>query len=152
MNTSRLWNLRFAVLALVACPAAFAHGQSPPIAAVRGAGDELSPIELKLLGAWQGGACIGNYTFNSDRSFVLDAFTPGGNTITGSWHTRWDSLPPTLALKCETSDFRTKAPNRPEYRYLGKTLELKLLELNDDILVYRAPDPNGEQRFERVKK
>jgi hypothetical protein len=105
---------------------------------------ELRALEDKLLGEWHGPACGGNYTFGKDQSFKLESFTPGGNTITGTWSIRWDELPPTLVLDCKTSDF-TKDPNREEFAYLGKEWPLKIIELNDRRLVYRVPDAEGQQ-------
>jgi hypothetical protein len=117
-----------------------------------GRSSELVAIEQKLLGTWRGPACGGDYTFNPDGTYMLRNFTPGQNTLTGTWSIRWDALPPTLLLTCKTSDFKKKYPTWPEYEYLGKTLELKLLELNSGTLVYRAPDPQGEWRGSRPEK
>ena len=98
---------------------------------------DLAALEQKILGFWQGPACGGDYTFNPDGTFVMENFTPGQNTLTGTWSIRWDALPPTLLVTCKTSDFKKKAPNWPEYEYLNKTQEFKLLELNDKSLSYR---------------
>ena len=38
-------------------------------------------------------------------------------------------------MNCKTSDFKKKDPTRAEYEYLGKALELNLLELNGDAFV-----------------
>jgi hypothetical protein len=118
--------------------------------------DALAELERKLLGVWRGPPCGGDYTFNNDGTFVLRNFTPGGNTLTGVWSVRWEALPPTLVLEFKSSDFRKKDPDREEFKYLGKALELKLLELNRETLVYRLPNDSGEkltdvneQRFER---
>ena len=112
----------------------------------------MAALEKKLLGAWEGPPCGGDYTFKSDGAYVCTHFTPGDNTLTGRWSLRWDALPPTLILTCETSDFKKKTPNWPEYEYLGKAMEVKLLELNDDTLVYRSPKDQWEWRGERPKK
>jgi len=98
---------------------------------------ELAALKRKLLGDWRGGPCVGDYTFNADGTFELRNFTPGQNILTGTWTLRWDALPPTLVVTCRTSDFRKRDPSRPEYEYLGKALELKLLELDGDTLVLR---------------
>ena len=113
---------------------------------------DLAALERKLLGIWQGPSCGGDYTFNSDGTFDLQNFTPGGNTLTGTWSLRWDALPPTLVLMCKTSDFKTKDPTREEYEYLAKALELQLLELNSDALVLRFPDRKWEWRGSRPEK
>lgn len=98
---------------------------------------DLALLELKVLGFWQGPACGGDYTFNPDGTYVMENFTPGQNTLTGTWSIRWDALPPTLLLSCKTSDFKKKVPDRAECEYLGKTQEVKLLVLNDKSLSYR---------------
>jgi hypothetical protein len=98
-------------------------------------GDKLAALKQKLLGTWQGGACVGSLTFNPDGSFERHNFTPGNNTIGGTWSLRWDALPPTLVLTCKTSDFKKKDPDRQDY--VGKVDELKLFELNGDAVAYR---------------
>ena len=105
----------------------------------------LSALEKKLLGTWNGPACGGDYTFNSDGTFDLQHFTPGGNTVTGTWSLHWDALPPTLVLMCKTSDFTKKDPSRDEYKYVGKALELKLLELDSDTFTFRLPKDKGDE-------
>ena len=110
-----------------------------------------APVDLErmLHGEWKGGACVGDYTFNSDGTFELQHFTPGNNTLAGTWSLRWDALPPTLVLTCKTSDFTKKDPSRQEYEYLGKALEVKLTQLNDEDLAYQYPDGHTK-RYERV--
>ncbi len=103
----------------------------------------LDALEQKLLGEWTGPSCGGNYHFKADGTFQLTAFTPGGNTITGTWSLRWDNLPPTLVLLTKTSDFTKRDPTREEYIYLGKPLELKVLELTNDNLLFGVPKYNG---------
>lgn len=115
-------------------------------------GGALAALEQKLLGTWRGGPCVGNYTFNADGTYKLSNFTPGSNTLTGTWSLRWDALPPTLVVTCKTSDFKKNDPTGPEWEYLGKPLELKLLELNSDVLVYRFPNEKLEMRCERPGK
>jgi hypothetical protein len=108
-------------------------------------------LEKKLLGAWQGPDCGGDYTFNADGTFEVKHFTPGNNTLAGAWSIHWDALPPTLVLTFKTSDFKKKDPSRPEYEHLGKALEVKLLQLDSENLAYQQA---GEQpvRFTRIKK
>ena len=112
-------------------------------------GGELAALERKLLGTWQGGPCVGDYTFDANGTFVLRHFTPGGNTLTGAWSLRWDALPPTLVLTSKTSDFKKKDPGRAEYAHLGKAVEVKVIELDGDTLVLRFPNTKREQRYER---
>ena len=98
---------------------------------------ELAALEKKLVREWQGPACGGNFTFKADGRFVCDSYTPAGCTFTGKWVVRWDALPPTLALKFETSDWSKSFPGE-EFKYLGKTLEVTILELDDEVLVFKA--------------
>ena len=111
-------------------------------------GGELTTLEQKLLGIWRGGPCDGQYTFNPDGTFELTNFTPGGNTLTGTWSVRWDALPPTLVLTCKTSDIGKGVSARPD-NFLGKALNLQLLELNRDTFVCRWPDNKEAIRYER---
>ena len=96
-------------------------------------------MEKRLLGTWNGPACGGDYTFNADGTFDVQNFTPGRNRLTGTWFVRWDALPPTLVVTCKTCDFTKMDPTRPEYRYLDKAREFKLLELNGDALALWTP-------------
>jgi hypothetical protein len=108
-------------------------------------------LEKKLHGGWKGGSCDGDFTFNPDGTFDLRHFSPGNNTLTGTWSLRWDALPPKLVLMCKTSDFKKKDPSRPEYEYLGKPLELKLIRLDDDALAYQYPGQHASVNNTRVK-
>jgi hypothetical protein len=108
-------------------------------------------LEKKLLGGWQGPACGGDCTFNADGTFEVKHFTPGNNTLAGTWSIRWNALPLTLVLTCNTSDFKKKDPSRPEYEHLGKALEVKLLQLDSENFAYQQA--GGQPiRFTRVKK
>lgn len=128
---------------------AAATAQDPP--ATRPA-DALTALEQKLHGTWRGGACVGDYTFRTDGTYVLSAFTPGGNTLTGTWSIRWDSLPPTLTVLCKTSDFKKNDRTRDEYAYLNKPLEIKLLELNDETLRLRFVIGKHEERYSKYEE
>jgi hypothetical protein len=77
---------------------------------------------------------------------ALNASTspPGDNAVAGTWFLRWDVLPPTLVLKCKTSDFKKKDASRADYA--GTIEELKVVELSDHALVYRFPKAKGETR------
>jgi hypothetical protein len=115
---------------------------------------DLAALEKKLLRTWSGPDCGGDFTFNADGTFNVRSFTPGQNTLTGTWSLRWDALPPTLLLTFKTSDFKRTYPNEPDYKYVGKTVEAKLLELSSDALVFKAPntewDWRGEPRVDDV--
>ena len=73
-------------------------------------GGELAALEQKLLGTWWGGPCVGNYTLHANGTYELRKFSPGNNTLTGTWSLRWDSLPPTLVVTCKNSDFKATRP------------------------------------------
>jgi hypothetical protein len=122
--------------------------QSPP-ASNTATPPALSALERKLLGPWRGPACAGDFTFNADGTFTCIHFTPGDNTLTGTWSIRWHALPPTLVLTAKTSDFKTKDPTREEYDYLNKPLELKLVELTADTMAYRYPNDKFDWRSSR---
>ncbi len=141
-------------LQIAAAPAAADKAKGAPATQPAGLAkaDALAALEQKLLGTWRGLPCEGDYTFNPDGTYTLANFTPGQNTLTGTWSIRWDALPPTLLLNCKTSDFKKKFPDWPEYEYLGKTQEVKLLELNNDTLLYRAPGAEGTWHGRRPEK
>ena len=50
-------------------------------------------LERKLHGTWQGPPCGGDWTYRTDGTFEVKHFTPGNNTLTGSWKVRWNTLP-----------------------------------------------------------
>src|SRR5262245_25215532 len=65
-------------------------------------------LERKLHGWWQGPACGGEWMVGPDSTFEARHYSPGNNTLTGTWAVRWDALPPTWVLTIKTSD----APDR----------------------------------------
>ena len=106
-------------------------------------GETPTALEQKLHGAWIGGGpCDGRITFQADGTYERRLHGPAGNNSSGAWKVRWDALPPTLVLTCKTSD---------DPAYAGKTLEVKLLQLDDADLVfqYQGQTPS---RFTRNKK
>lgn len=109
--------------------------------------DPLVALERKLHGEWKGGLCMGELTLRADGTFERQHYTPGSIALTGTWEVRWKSLPPTLALTCKTSD-------EPGRRDVGKTSEVKLVQLDDEALAYEDPEYLGGQpvRYTRVKK
>lgn len=142
--------------ALLLCLALLVLGQSaaPPAAdeeipAGPSRGAELVLLEKLLHGTWEGPACGGDATFRPDGTYELKHFTPGNNTLTGTWSIRWNALPPTLVVTCTTSDFQTKDPTRDEYEFLGQSREAKLLELNRETLMYRFDGAKSDTRFHR---
>jgi hypothetical protein len=72
--------------------------------------------------------------------------------MAGTWSLRWDALPPTLVITCTSSDFRNQTPDRPEYEYLRKAIEVQLVELNDDSLTFASPNPVLKWRGHRPAK
>lgn len=109
--------------------------------------ETLVSLERKLHGEWQGGLCMGKLTLRADGTFERRHYTPGGIKLTGTWEVRWNAIPPTMALTCKTS-------NEPGRRDIGKTSELKLVQLDDESLAYEDPEYQGGQpiRYMRVKK
>ena len=101
---------------------------------------EPSVLERKLIGEWEGGACMGDYTFYADGTFDIVRYSPGGNILTGTWSLGGDAVPATLALTYKTSDFKRRYRDGSEFRYLGKTLELKVTELTDESFSFQFPD------------
>jgi hypothetical protein len=143
----------FALPQLAASPAPTAPTSQPAARTTPAKTDALAALEKKLLGPWKGPACAGDFTFKADGTYECRNFTPGNNTLTGEWSLRWDAVPPTLVLLYKTSDFKKKDPTRPEYEYVGKPLELRVTELNDETFVYRFPDEKlGDWRNTRPEK
>jgi uncharacterized protein (TIGR03067 family) len=104
--------------------------------------------ERMLHGEWKGGPCMGDYNFNPDGTFELQHFSPGNNQLTGTWEVRWNALPPTLIVTCQTSDAPDRLP-------VGMTWEVKLVQLDDENLAYQHLDqyPGGyTDRYKRVEK
>ena len=92
---------------------------------------------------WEAGRdCVGDLTLRADGTFERQHYSPGNNKLTGTWEVRWNALPPTLVLTCKTS-------NDPDF--VGKTWEVKLTQLDDEILAYQFPW-GGMHRYKRVKK
>ena len=99
-------------------------------------------LERKLHGQWEGDPCIGELKLRSDGTFERKFYSPGGNKLTGTWAVRWNALPPTLSMTCLASD---------EPNFIGKTSEFKLMELDDETLVYeRHETPGKSVRYERM--
>jgi uncharacterized protein (TIGR03067 family) len=100
-------------------------------------------LERKLLGPWQGPACGGDWTYAPDGTFSVVHYSPAGNKLTGTWEVRWNALPPTLVRTCKASDDKD---------LVGKTWEVRIVQLDDQALAYQYPDqyPKGHTvRYER---
>ncbi|WP_020475534.1 hypothetical protein [Zavarzinella formosa] len=100
-------------------------------------------LEQKLLGDWKGGPCQGDWTFMPDGAFNLSAYSPGGIKADGTWKVRWDALPPTLMITFKTSD---------DDDMVGKTWELKLLELDDNAVSWQHPANEKPTKHVRRKR
>jgi uncharacterized protein (TIGR03067 family) len=87
-------------------------------------------LERKLHGTWQGPDCVGELTIRPDGTFARQHYSPGNNTLAGTWQMRWDALPPTLYLTCKTSD---------DSDNVGKTVEVDVVQLDDAVLAYQFP-------------
>jgi hypothetical protein len=119
------------------CLQATAQGDRPSIAkkgakVLQPAPDATSRLEKMLHGTWDGGnLCVGELILNADGTFERHRYSPGSNTLTGTWTVRWDALPPTLRLTCKKSD---------SSHFVDKTEEFKLLRLDDETLAYQYPE------------
>lgn len=106
--------------------------------------DAEAALQRKLHGVWKGPACGGDWTYKADDTFDAVHYSPGNNTLSGTWEVRWDALPLTLVRTCKASD---------DPDLVGKTWEVKLVELDDEALAYQYPDqyPKGHTvRYTRV--
>jgi hypothetical protein len=104
--------------------------------------DSAATLERKLLGEWRGGACQGDWTFKADGTFELNHYSPGNLTLTGNWGVRWNALLPTLGVTFSASD---------NSDYVGAKWELKLTQLDDEVLAYERAD-GVKTRCVRAKK
>ena len=103
-------------------------------------------LEQKLFGVWQGPACGGEWTIGPDGTFESRHYSPGNNSLTGTWAVRWDALPPTLVLTIKTSDALDRIK-------VGETWQVKLVQLDDEALAYEWPAKPGKPvRWKRIKK
>ncbi|QOV92212.1 hypothetical protein [Humisphaera borealis] len=102
-----------------------------------------SDLDRKIQGTWRGGPCMGELDLSPDGTFARRYYTPGGNTLGGTWEVRWNAMPPRLFLKCQSSD-------NPDFE--GKTEELIVAGLNDKYLVYAHFGGSGVARYKRVMK
>lgn len=98
-------------------------------------------LEQKLSGEWRGGACVGELNLNADGTFQRRYYSPGGFHLAGKWELRKNMLPPSLLMTCQASD---------SDEYVGKTIEIKVLQLDDATFAYQFIGETSSARFERV--
>ncbi len=134
-----LWNTEFESRIRPMLP-----GGSKPAPATQTAdkpGDSSATLEKKLYGSWRDdNPCPGGQLIlNADGTYERLRYGPGAYHLTGTWHVRWDALPPTLVLTCKTCN-DPDLNNTPE-RYNQR---LKLVQLDDESLVYQfTNDPQA---------
>jgi len=105
--------------------------------------DAAAKLERKMLGTWRGQPCVGRLTLKADGTFERDGVSPAGNRLSGTWEMRWDALPPTLVMHCKESD---------DGSFVGKTTEVKVIQLDDKKLVYQHPLAKRPSPHKRVAK
>ena len=107
-------------------------------------GQPTALLERKVHGTWYGGDCVGELDLKADGSFERRGYSPGNNTLTGTWEIRWNALPPTLKLTC-------KASNSADH--VGQVVETEVVRLDDANLGLRlrsVPEhPTHEFRREK---
>lgn len=98
--------------------------------------NDLAALEKKLVGVWIGqGGCDGKMVFQADGTYHVTEWTVGLIYGTGTWKIQWSELPPTLVL----------SPTPIEELILDnpKPRKVFLLTLNDKVLNFGYPHPNG---------
>jgi hypothetical protein len=114
---------------------------APADAAVRPK-ESAGTMDRTLRGEWRGGACQGTWTFRADGTFELKHYTPGNDTLKGTWGVRWTAVPPTLGVTISASS---------RLEHVDSKWELKIIQLDDEALTYERL--GGQKiRFERAKK
>jgi hypothetical protein len=104
--------------------------------------ETVGTAERALCGEWRGGACQGTWTFRADGTFELKHYSPGNDTLSGTWGIRWATPRPTLGITINESD-------RPEH--VGTKWELKIIQLDDDALTCQRSD-GSEIQLRRTKR
>ena len=97
---------------------------------------DLAALEKKLVGVWIGqGGCDGKMVFQADGTYHVTEWTVGLIYGSGTWKIEWSELPPTLVL----------SPTPIEELILDnpKPRKVFLLTLNDKVLNFGYPHPNG---------
>jgi hypothetical protein len=115
-----------------------------PVPPATKAEKHLAALERKLHGEWVGdGPCQGGLTLRPDGTYRRTHRGPGGVGSAGTWAVRWNALPPTLTLRCRTSD---------DPGHEGTVRAVKLVELDDDVLAYQHLVDPKPTRYSRAKK
>jgi hypothetical protein len=106
-------------------------------------------LEKMLHGSWEDdNPCPGGQLIlNANGTYERLHYGPGGYHLTGIWQVRWDALPPTLVLTCKTCDARDDI-DKATQQY---NEQLKLLQLDDKLLVYQFANGAGQIKCERAK-
>jgi hypothetical protein len=99
-------------------------------------------LERAICGEWRGGACQGTWTFRADGTFQLTHYSPGNNTLSGTWGVRWTTPRPTLGITINQSDCSEQ---------VGTKWELKVIQLDDDELTCQLP-AGSEIRLRKTKR
>jgi hypothetical protein len=109
-------------------------------------GKQLAALEQKIIGEWKGqGGCDGRFVFREDGTYELTGYGPANDDSKGTWMVRWDALPPMLVLTCKTSEIEEE---------IGKSMEVKLITLDDKSLTIEYANKNGSPsgEYTRVRK
>jgi hypothetical protein len=136
-------------MALVAAAAVLLVGVAQVVLAERPGKErwkDLTPLEQKLLGTWKGRTtCDGRLVFRADGTYELTEYGPAHDDSKGTWKVRWGSQPATLVLTCTASEIPGE---------VGKTMEVKLLQVDDKSLAIGYAHPNGRPsgHYTRLKK
>jgi hypothetical protein len=113
-----------------------------PVSTQASGGDAAAADGRAIHGAWRGtGPCDGSLELRADGTFTRQHFSPGDNRLAGSWAVRWDDEPPTLVLTCESSD---------EPAHVGRAVEVKIVRLDGEALVYEHETGGGLTRYARA--
>jgi len=106
--------------------------------------NSLVMLEKKLCAAWKGeSACQGDLTLRADGTFEKTRCGPGSDDFAGTWEVRWDALPPTLVMTCKTST---------DPAAVGKKDEVRLIKLDDKVLVVAYLSSDFQWQYSRAKK
>jgi hypothetical protein len=110
-------------------------------------------LEKKLHGDWEADDmdCVGELTLRADGTFERRHYSPGNNTLTGTWEMRWNALPPTLVLTCKISYYSGDV-TKPAADDIGKVAEVKVIQLDNEVLALQWVESKRAIRTERYKR